>query len=93
MKSIIQDKKECYVCGATYRLHSHHVYFGNPLRKISEKYGMKVYLCWEHHEGTNGVHGKNGHELDMKLKREGQVVFDKIYPDKKFIEVFKRNYL
>jgi hypothetical protein len=25
-------------------------------------------LCWEHHKGTNGVHGKNGKALDRTLK-------------------------
>lgn len=93
MKSIIQENKECYVCGVTYGLHAHHIYFGNPLRKISEKYGMKVYLCFEHHEGTYGVHGKYGHELDMKLKKDGQAVFEQTHPDKSFIKIFGRNYL
>lgn len=93
MKSIIQENKECYVCGTTYNLHSHHIYFGNPGRKLSEKYGMKVYLCWLHHEGTHGVHGKHGHELDMKLKKKGQEVFEKRYPDLDFKKIFGKNYL
>lgn len=93
MKSIIQKNKECYVCSTTYNLHSHHIYFGNPWRKLSERYGMKVYLCWQHHEGTYGVHGKNGHELDMKLKRKGQEIFEEKYPDLNFKEIFGRNYL
>lgn len=55
-KSIMQTKKECYVCGTTFNLHSHHVLFGTANRKLAEQDGLKVYLCWEHHEGTNGVH-------------------------------------
>ena len=31
-----------------------------------------IDLCWNHHKGNNGVHGKNGHELDIKLKRQLQ---------------------
>lgn len=93
MKSIIQKNKECYFCGKQTELHSHHIYFGNPYRKISERYGMKVWLCWEHHEGTNGIHGKNGHKLDLELKKCGQTVFEKSYPQEKFIKVFGRNYL
>lgn len=93
MKSIIQKNKECYVCGTTIGLHSHHIYFGNPWRKLSEKYGMKVYLCWAHHEGTYGVHGKHGHELDMKLKKEGQEIFEAYYSDLNFKDIFGKNYL
>lgn len=54
---------------------------------------MKVYLCWLHHEGTYGVHGKNGHELDMKLKRKGQEIFEEKYPDLNFKDIFGKNYL
>lgn len=93
MKSIVQTEKECYVCKTRVMLHSHHIYFGNPYRKISEKYGMKVWLCLDHHEGTYGVHGKHGHELDMKLKKDGQAVFEKAYPELEFIKIFGRNYL
>lgn len=92
MKSIIQKEKQCYVCGATYGLHSHHIYFGNPMRKISEKYGMKVWLCYAHHEGTSGVHGRDGHNLDVYLKQQGQKVFEEHY-DIPFIDVFHKNYL
>ena len=93
LKSIIQKNKECYVCGTTYNLHSHHIYFGNPWRKLSEKYGMKVYLCWQHHEGTYGVHGKHGHDLDMKLKKKGQEVFEEYYSELEFKDIFGKNYL
>lgn len=93
MESIIQKNKECYVCGIQSNLHSHHIFFGNPNRKLSEKYGMKVWLCWQHHEGTFGVHGKMGHELDMQLKQEAQKVFEQTYKELNFIEIFRRNYL
>lgn len=41
-KSILQDKKESYLTGATYNLEEHHIFFGTANRKISEKYGLKV---------------------------------------------------
>ena len=40
-----------------------------------------------------GVHGKNGHELDLRLKRECQQRFEELYGHEKFMEVFKKNYL
>ena len=67
MKSIIDQTKRCYVCGRTDTLHLHHILFGKN-RNNADKDGLTVYLCWEHHEGTNGVHGKNGSELNKELK-------------------------
>lgn len=32
----------------------------------------QVYLCGNHHRGTKGVHGKEGHKLDKKIKLEYQ---------------------
>lgn len=61
-KSIMQDGKYCYICRKNYNINTtigleeHHV-FGGPLREISEREGLKVYLCHRHHnEPPNGVH-------------------------------------
>ena len=43
MKSILQREKKCWVTGDRYNLHEHHI-FGGARRKLSEKYGLKVYL-------------------------------------------------
>ena len=92
-KSIITDDlKHCYICGSTSNIHIHHIY-KSYRRKKSTEYGLVVPLCFEHHEGTYGVHGKHGHELDMRLKKEGQAVFEKAYPELEFITIFGRNYL
>ena len=70
MKSIIQNRKACYICSRQYGLHDHHIYFGIGRRSISEKNGFKVWLCQEHHTGSTGVHGKHGHDIDLFLKQE-----------------------
>ncbi|RKI45551.1 hypothetical protein D7V67_16130 [Clostridium paraputrificum] len=40
-----------------------------------------MYLCQEHHRGTQGVHGSKGHKLDRLLKLQFQnnleILFDK----------------
>ena len=56
MKSIIQNEKECFFCGQTACLQDHHIFFGEKNRKHSEKYGLKVWLCVEHHTGKESVH-------------------------------------
>lgn len=93
-KSIISNKKECIVCHTTNNLHLHHVIFGKN-RNNADKDGLTVYLCYDHHEGTNGVHGKNGHELDYILKRKAEIMWCEYYkktPDD-FLERYHKNYL
>lgn len=76
MKSIIQpDKDRCYMCGRHTRaeymgLDEHHVYSGAK-RKLSERYGLKVYLCHDRCH-LNGVHKYA--ELNNTLKAHAQRV-------------------
>ena len=74
MESIIQSEKECYVCKTTFNLHEHHICFGTANRKKSEKYGLKVWLCCEHHTGNTGVH--QNRDLDLHLKKLAQEHFE-----------------
>ena len=91
MNSIIQDKKVCFVCGKDYGLHNHHIY-GGANRKVSEKYGLKVWLCPMHHNMSDaGVHFNK--ELDTKLKKIGQAVFETYYSRERFMKEIGRNYL
>ena len=93
MESVIQHEKQCIVCGS-WNVEDHHIFFGVAKRKLSEKYGLKVWLCPTHHRGTQGVHGRDGHKLDMELKQLGQKCFEYHYGDREeFIRVFGRNYL
>ena len=36
---------------STKQTEEHHVVFGAGQRQLSEEYGLKVYLCREHHRG------------------------------------------
>jgi hypothetical protein len=91
MKSIIQDKKECFICGTTYGLELHHCIFGNANRKLSDKYGLTIWLCHEHHTGDSGVHFNK--EMDNQIKKLSQERFEEVYGAlKSFVEVFGRNF-
>lgn len=81
----------CYVCGKK-QTEIHHIYFGSN-RRISDKYGFTVRLCPEHHRGTNGVHGMNGHSLDMRLKMEQQEQYELNKSREDFIKLIGRSYL
>jgi hypothetical protein len=93
-KSILQDEKVCYITGQTNNLHKHHIYFGNPGRRISEENGFWVYLCGRlHNQSEDGVHGKNGHELDLMLKRHCQMKFEETHSRAEFMALIGKNYL
>jgi hypothetical protein len=83
-------EKKCYITGATTGLHKHHI-FGGPNRKLSELYGLYVYLIQEYHTGAKGVHFNR--EFDLQLKREGQMKFEETHSREDFVRVFGKNYL
>lgn len=100
MKSIMHNKRDrtCYLCMRLHRDYSekvtqeHHVICGWANRRISEKYGLKVYLCIYHHTvGKESVHCNE--QLMQEMKREAQLAFEKAYPEQSFRKVFGKNYL
>lgn len=94
MDSIMQSARECYITGATNGLHKHHIYHGTALRKISDDNGFWVWLRWDWHNGSDyGVHGKNGHGFDVRLKRECQEKFEETHTREEFMALIGRNYL
>nr|DAJ88657.1 MAG TPA: Recombination enhancement function protein nuclease, DNase, HYDROLASE.4A [Caudoviricetes sp.] len=98
--SILHDKnsRTCYLCVMLhdnwneYRILDEHHVFGGPNRKNSEEYGLKVYLCHDHHiYGPEAVH--NNARIRHELQRIAQREFEKRYGHAKFMETFGRNYL
>ena len=86
-----QTKGNCIICGNPYT-EEHHVFFGKN-RKVSDRNGFTVWLCPEHHRGPYGVHGKYGHELDIRLKQEAQRAFEQEHTREEFLQLIGRNYL
>lgn len=92
-KSILQDEKICYITGSTEDLHRHHIYAGSR-RKISEREGFWCYLIGRlHNLSEDGVHGKNGRELDLMLKRQCQAKYEETHTREEFLALIGRNYL
>ena len=88
-KSIIDvETGRCMLCGKTRFLECHHIINGNPGRKNSEKYGLKVTLCHFCHERVH-----TDQNLDLWFKRFGEQRFVSKYGLKKWMEVFHKNYL
>lgn len=70
----------------------HHCIGGNPGRKLSDKYGLVVPLCVEHHRGNTGVHKCRA--VDLKIKQLAQTTFEKkVGSREEWMKIFGRNYL
>lgn len=81
----------CHVCGKP-ATDKHHAFFGHKNRQISEDHGFVFFLCRDCHEGMWGVHGMNGHNLDIQLKREAQAKFEETHSREEFMGLIGRNY-
>lgn len=99
-KSIMHAKESgfCYLCAMlngdyTYKeTEEHHVVFGSDQRGLSERCGLKVYLCREHHrEGPFAPH--NNQEIRDMLCRIAQERFEYEFPQYSWMKIFKKNYL
>ena len=98
-KSIMQRKDgTCYLCKKLYigdwqqETEEHHVMFGTADRKLSEHYGLKVYLCLGHHRNSaETVH--HNKKMDLILKQDAQKAFEEIHSHEEWMEVFGKNYL
>ncbi len=92
MNSILQTKKECFMCRTTNDLHEHHIFGAAKNRKWSEKYGLKIWLCAKHHNMSDeGVHFNKA--LDLHIKQIAQREFEDTYGHEEFMRIFGRNYL
>ena len=99
MKSIVQENwQECYLCGRNRTadpcgLEEHHSFEGNPGRKLSEKYGLKIHICGErcHRNGAESVH-KNK-LVRRTVQAAGQKAFEKVHGTREdFYRLFGRYY-
>ena len=91
MKSILQSDRSCYFCGSMIDLEEHHIFAGTANRKISEKYGLKVWLCHKHHTGSHGAQYEK--ELNLLLKQEAQKAFEIHHSRAEWMDLIRKNYL
>jgi len=88
----MQTEQESYLSGRTDSLEEHHIFYGQGRRKLSERYGLKVWLTHdEHNEPPDGVHFNQA--ARRALERAGQEAFERKYPKLNFMRIFGKNYL
>jgi hypothetical protein len=92
METVLQKNKECWVCGSP-SVEDHHIFFGQKTRSQSEKYGLKLWLCPEHHRIDPHSPHKN-RRVDLAMKITAQKHFETyIGTHEEFMAEFGRNYL
>ena len=83
---------KCFFCGSEQGLERHHVFYGNPNRKKSEKYGAVAMLCSHHHrDHREGVH--HNRQMDIQLKCWYQGELEQVLGHHGFIKEFGRSWL
>ena len=72
------EKGTCYICGCNKGYEKHHCIHGYANRKIAEKEGLWVYLCYEcHRTGKYAVHQDKN--TDIALERDAQTIWEERY--------------
>lgn len=90
-ESIIQGDRSCWFCGCVNDLERHHVFAGIANRKISERYGLWVYLCHGCHTGKDGAQYDKAKNL--LLKQEAQRAFEREHTRDEWMNIIRKNYL
>ena len=72
-------------------LEEHHV-FGGPRRVLSERYGLKVYLCRQHHNMPAEIAAHFDPDVRDWLHRRGQRAFEMHYGHDRWMAEFGKDY-
>lgn len=95
MKSIIQsDPSHCFLCGSSAEpLDEHHVFSGKN-RKLSEKYGLKIYLCHNrcHIFGANAVHANAAVNRAVQEAVQRKAMEQYGWSEDEFRQIFGKSY-
>ena len=96
IKSIIQNKNECFICKTNYDVEAtnnltEYLIF-NEYPKQSNKYELKINLCYRHND-FNKYQEKFKNALELSLKQLAQKKFEVTRNRKDFIKHFNKIYL
>ena len=81
---------ECFYCGLQVDTARHEVYYGRPNRNKAKRMGFWVNLCPPCHRE---VHGYPNDGIDLYLKQQGQIKWEKISTREQFIKEWGRSWL
>lgn len=79
------------MCGRMHGLEKHHIFGGVANRKLSERYGLWVWLCHECHTGDEGAQYNKGRNTFLKMYAQAE--FEKMHTHAEWMRIFRKNYL
>lgn len=80
------DLEHCIICNKK-KKHMHEIFCGRN-RRNSMRYGLCLPICELCHNKY-----QNDAVFNLKWHKKGQAMFNKTYPNLKFEDIFKKNYL
>lgn len=91
------NERKCWLCGrngCADPLDRHHIFPGKN-RKLSEKYGLTVYLCHAdcHIFGVNAVHRNPRTKRMLQAWGQDKAMRENGWTKEKFIKIFGKNYM
>lgn len=91
-------EKVCWLCGKNGNgdpLEVHHIFNGNPNRKLSTKYNAVVYLCGNscHRNGKYAVHQCKETREELQKYGQQKVMEEQGWDIDEFRRIFGHNYL
>lgn len=94
-KSVLMTREgKCFNCGRYGVTEKHHIFEGTGRRRLSERYGMWVYLChYCHNEPPDGVHFNKENDLLLKMTAQKRAMFYYEWSIDDFRKIFRKNYL
>lgn len=93
-KSIVQNNKECFLCGTNKDLEKHHLLMGAKHRSLADEDGLWIWLCHFHHTGSKTESAHFNEMFRRQFQKKAQIAYEKhIGTREQFIERYGENYL
>lgn len=85
-------RKKCAMCGRSQEdgvtLTTHHVFHGRKYKKLSDKYGFVITLCWECHKRLH-----SSRVVDRMVQQTMQHEYEKTHSREEFVALMGRSWI
>lgn len=85
-------RKKCAMCGRSQKdgvtLTTHHVFHGRKYKKLSDKYGFVITLCWECHKRLH-----SSRVVDRMVQQTMQHEYEKTHSREEFVALMGRSWI
>lgn len=83
-----RDSRTCHICGISTNRTCQKFYYSRSKKEICEKYGMYIYVCYNHFNSLNMGYSFGSNPFITKMREELKGEFIKKYGEDLFNELF-----